>query len=79
MPTNRSLTMLSRCNEVLIRQDDEPRLLEEVCRLAVDVGGYRMAWVGHAQDGPDKLIVPMAYAPFIRYVGPKLARSCVLP
>ena len=60
--TNRSLTMLSRCNEVLIRQDDEPRLLEEVCRLAVDVGGYRMAWVGHAQDGPDKLIVPMAYA-----------------
>jgi PAS domain S-box-containing protein len=60
--TNRSLKMLSRCNEALIRLDDEPRLLEEVCRLAVEVGGYRMAWVGYAQDGGECLIRPMAHA-----------------
>ena len=60
--TNRSLKMLSRCNEALIRLDDEPRLLEEVCRLAVEVGGYRMAWVGYAQDGGERLIQPMAHA-----------------
>jgi PAS domain S-box-containing protein len=60
--TNRSLKMLSRCNEALIRLDEEPRLLEEVCRLAVEVGGYRMAWVGYAQDGDECLITPMAHA-----------------
>lgn len=60
--TNRSLKMLSRCNEALIRLDDEPRLLDEVCRLAVEVGGYRMAWVGYAQEGDDRLIRPMAHA-----------------
>lgn len=60
--TNRSLKMLSRCNEALIRLDDEPRLLDEVCRLAVEVGGYRMAWVGYAQDGGERLIRPMAHA-----------------
>ena len=60
--TNRSLKMLSRCNEALIRLEDEPRLLDEVCRLAVEVGGYRMAWVGYAQDGGECLIQPMAHA-----------------
>ncbi len=60
--TNRSLKMLSRCNEALIRLDDESRLLDEVCRLAVEVGGYRMAWVGYAQDGGECLIRPMAHA-----------------
>lgn len=60
--TNRSLKMLSRCNEALIRLDDEPRLLEEVCRLAVEVGGYRMAWVGYAQAEGECLIRPMAHA-----------------
>ncbi|MGE0329243.1 MAG: GAF domain-containing protein [Ramlibacter sp.] len=60
--TNRSLKMLSRCNGALVRLDDEPRLLDEVCRLAVEVGGYRMAWVGYAQDGGECLIRPMAHA-----------------
>ena len=60
--TNRSLKMLSRCNEALIRLDDEPRLLDEVCRLAVEVGGYRMAWVGYAQPDGECLISPMAHA-----------------
>jgi PAS domain S-box-containing protein len=60
--TNRSLKMLSRCNEALVRLDDEPRLLDEVCRLAVEVGGYRMAWVGYAQEDGEGLIRPMAHA-----------------
>lgn len=60
--THRALQMLSRCNEALIRIDDEARLLAEVCRLAVDLGGYRMAWVGYAQDDADLSILPMAHA-----------------
>jgi len=60
--TNRALQMLSRCNAALTRMDDEGELLEQVCRLAVDVGGYRMAWVGYAQDDEARSILPMAHA-----------------
>ncbi|MDO9359049.1 MAG: ATP-binding protein [Polaromonas sp.] len=58
----RALKMLSRCNEALTRIDDEKELLLQVCQLAVDVGGYRMAWVGYAQDDAARSIVPMAHA-----------------
>ncbi|GAB3481960.1 hypothetical protein GCM10011496_07220 [Polaromonas eurypsychrophila] len=60
--TNRALQMLSRCNAALTRMDDEVELLMQVCRLAVDVGGYRMAWVGYAQDDEARSILPMARA-----------------
>ncbi len=60
--TNRALQMLSRCNEALTRMDDEVELLQEVCGLAVDVGGYRMAWVGYAREDPILSIEPVAHA-----------------
>lgn len=60
--TNRALQMLGQSNNALIRMEDEPGLLAEVCRLAVEVGGYRMAWVGYAQDDELHSIRPMAHA-----------------
>lgn len=60
--TNRALQMLSRCNQALTRIEDEAELLLQVCRLAVEVGGYRMAWVGYAQDDAVRSIQPMAHA-----------------
>lgn len=60
--TNRALQMLSSCNQALTRIEDEAELLLQVCRLAVEVGGYRMAWVGYAQDDAVRSIQPMAHA-----------------
>jgi PAS domain S-box-containing protein len=60
--TNRALQMLSRSSIAINRVDEEVGLLAEVCRVAVDVGGYRMAWVGYAQDNAERSIVPMAHA-----------------
>jgi PAS domain S-box-containing protein len=45
--SNRALRMLSDSNQALIRATGEPSLLHDVCRIAVDIGGYRMAWVGY--------------------------------
>lgn len=39
---NRALRLLSECNLALVRNDDEIRLLNDVCRLIVGTGGYRM-------------------------------------
>ncbi len=60
--TNRALKMLSSCSEALARADSELQLLYAVCRIAVENGGYRMAWVGYAQDDEAKTITPLAHA-----------------
>lgn len=60
--TARALEMLSLCNRALTRIDDERQLLAEICRLAVEVGGYRMAWVGFACEDEARSIEPMAHA-----------------
>lgn len=60
--TNRALLMYSSCSEALIRSSEEGELLEDICRIAVDIGGYCMAWVGYANDNAARTITPMAYA-----------------
>lgn len=59
---NRALHMLSSCNEALVRAEDEEELLTRICRIAVEKGSYRMAWVGYAQDDEAKSIKPVAHA-----------------
>jgi diguanylate cyclase (GGDEF)-like protein/PAS domain S-box-containing protein len=59
---NRALSVLSQCNRSLLRARDEQTLLDEICRLLVDRGGYVMAWVGYARDDAAKTIEPLASA-----------------
>lgn len=59
---HQALQMLSSCNEMLVRISTEAELLAEACRLAVEVGGYHMAWIGYAWEDRDKRVVPMAHA-----------------
>ena len=48
---NRVLHMLSDCNGAVLRAADESQLLQETCRLVVEVGGYQRAWVSLLEDG----------------------------
>lgn len=59
---NRALRTLSSGNVALARATSEPALLESMCRAIVEAGGYRMAWIGYAQDDADKSVQPMAWA-----------------
>jgi PAS domain S-box-containing protein len=61
---NRALQMLSNTNQVLMHITDEATLLNEVCQIAVDVGGYRLAWVGFAEHDEAKTLRPVAHAGF---------------
>lgn len=60
--TNRALKMLSNCSAARVRAESELQLLNEVCRIAVENGGYRMAWVGYAEEDDSKSITPKAHA-----------------
>ncbi len=59
---NRTLTMISNCNQAVIRARDEISLLRDVCRIIVDVGGYYMAWIGFAEHDEEKSVRPVAFA-----------------
>ncbi len=58
--SNRALRMLSDCNQVMVQAADEAALLQQVCRIIVEVGGYRLAWVGYAGKDEGKTVQPMA-------------------
>jgi PAS domain S-box-containing protein len=61
---NRALRMLSDTNQALIHITDENTLLNEVCRIVVEVGGYRLAWVGFVEHDEAKTVRPVAHAGF---------------
>jgi len=61
---NRALRTISGCNQVLVRAVEESRLLEDICGVLVRVGGYRMAWVGFAENDEAKSVRPVAHAGF---------------
>ena len=59
---NRAQRMRSACNETLLRTNTESDLLHAVCEVAVQIGGYRMSWVGLARDDEHRRIEPVARA-----------------
>ncbi len=58
----RAQKLLSACNETLVRATSESALLQAICQIAVDIGGYRMGWVGFAHDDEHKTIARVAHA-----------------
>ena len=61
---SRALKAITECHQALIRATDETELLDEVCRIIVEVGGYRMAWVGYAEADANKSVRPVAQTGF---------------
>jgi PAS domain S-box-containing protein len=61
---SRALKAITECHQALIRATNETELLNEVCRIIVEVGGYRMSWVGYVEDDAAKSIRPMAHRGF---------------
>ena len=57
---NRALATLTCATEALIRSTDEQQLLNEICRIVVDVGGYAFAWIGYMQHDEERSIWPVA-------------------
>ncbi len=61
---NRALQALTECNEAMVRASEESDLLEKVCRLLVEVGGFRLVWVGYAEQDEAKSVRAVAHAGF---------------
>jgi diguanylate cyclase (GGDEF)-like protein/PAS domain S-box-containing protein len=69
---NRVYGMLSSINSLIVRASNREQLLRESCQMAVELGGYDLAWVGTLEDGDIDGIVQAqfgddgTYVPLIR-------------
>jgi PAS domain S-box-containing protein len=61
---NRALRMLSNTNQALIHITNEDELLNEACRIIVEIGDYLSAWVCFAEDNEAKTLRPVAHVGF---------------
>jgi putative nucleotidyltransferase with HDIG domain len=52
----RALRTLVATNQELLRSSSESKFLQTACRIAVETGGYLMAWIGFAEYGHDKRV-----------------------
>jgi PAS domain S-box-containing protein len=58
----RTLKALSACNEALVRAENEQWLLQRICDISVEQGGYMMSWVGFAERDEAHTVRPVAHA-----------------
>jgi GAF domain-containing protein/ABC-type amino acid transport substrate-binding protein/anti-sigma regulatory factor (Ser/Thr protein kinase) len=61
---NRARLAVRMCNQALIHAADETALVQQLCQIIVEQAGYRLAWVGYAEQDEAKTVRPVALAGF---------------
>jgi len=58
---NRLYNVLSKINLTLVQMHTHQNLFHEVCRIAVEFGGFKLAWIGW-HDKHSRAVIPIASA-----------------
>ncbi len=67
---NRALRLISASNRTLLRANDETAILYDVCRIATEIGGYSISWVGFRDGGDETFSVrPVAHSGYDELFG----------
>jgi diguanylate cyclase (GGDEF)-like protein/PAS domain S-box-containing protein len=59
---NRALRMLSAADQAMRGAQSQIELLDTLCRVVIEVGGYRFAFIGFAEDDARKSVHPVAWS-----------------
>jgi len=66
---NRAMRVLSASNQAVVRSGDEARLYRDICEAITGIGGYRLAWIGFAdQDSAKSVRMVDSSGPAIEYL-----------
>jgi len=65
---NRALKTRSECNREIVHATNETDLLNRACRIVVEIGGYRLAWIGYAENDEMKTVRPAARHGYDGYI-----------
>lgn len=60
MHLNRVLRSISEINQLIVREKNTKRLLEDACEIIVEVSGYLFSWIGLIEEG-HKRVIPTAH------------------
>jgi len=63
---NRVLAIMAGIDRAIIHIPDRQKLLKVACRVAVKIGGFKLAWIGVA--APDGSVLPVAKAGLTKYL-----------
>jgi len=61
---NRAFKMLSESNLLLSTVKNESELLHKLCSIIIEIGGYRLAWVGLVEHDEEKTVRPVSQVGF---------------
>ncbi|SDX12983.1 PAS domain S-box protein [Flavobacterium degerlachei] len=56
---NRLYLFISQINQMIVRATDEQSLFREACNIAVEVGEFKMAWIGLVDENTNRVIPAM--------------------
>lgn len=59
--TARLYALMSQINQAIIKTDDENLLFQSICKVAIDYGKFRMAWIGKIDEN-DLILKPVFHA-----------------
>jgi signal transduction histidine kinase len=54
---NRVHAVLTDINQTIVREPDPQKMLEAACRVAVEKGGFRMAWIGIVDEATNRAVI----------------------
>lgn len=61
---NKAYLALSMSNRAVMHARDEIELFREICRIVIEECGYRLSWIGLAENDEGKTVRPVAQAGF---------------
>ena len=64
LKVDRVFKIRSECNCAMRDAADEKEFMDDVCRIIIESGGYRLAWVGLAGQDDEKSVHPVAQSGF---------------
>ncbi len=55
---NRALKTISACNSVLVHSNSENELLDKICKIIIETGGYHFSWIGLLDSA--EILIPVS-------------------
>jgi len=61
---NRTLSVITRSSQIMMRATDEMAYLNDICRIIAEDCEHTMVWIGYAEHDENKTVRPVAHAGF---------------
>ena len=59
---SRARRVVANCTHILVQATEETAMLNSICRVVVESGGYKQSWIGLKTGDPVRPVRPVAYA-----------------